>query len=144
MGSSVGDTTRWCSRSRRNETDLGLNGVQREISKSSKPAHIGDRMDLLIPGNQLLLPMVAAGQRVRVDKGFMIDFTHCSNTGLSHRAYSAEQKSGAQAERSAAGKHTKYQGHYYPDSYQLIPIAVESFGAMATQTHEAFTSFSDM
>ena len=80
---------------------------------------------------------MAARQRVRADKGLVVDFTHCSNTGLSHRAYSAEQKPGAQAERSAAGKHTKYQGRLYPDPYQVIPIAVESFGAMAAQTHEA-------
>ena len=63
------------------ETDLGLNGIERETLACLKAGHTGDRMDLLIPGNQLLSPMVAAGQRVRADKGLMIDFTHCSNTG---------------------------------------------------------------
>ena len=63
------------------ETDLGLNGVERETSTCFKPGHTGDRMDLLIPGNQLLSPMVAAGQGVRADKGLMIEFTHCSNAG---------------------------------------------------------------
>jgi len=97
------------------ETDLGLNGIERETSTCFKPGHTGDRMDLLIPVNQLLSPMVAAGLRVWADKGLMIDFTHCSNTGPSHGAYSAEQKSGARAEQSVvAGKH-KYQGHYYPE-----------------------------
>ena len=35
----------------------------------------------------------------------------------------------------------RWAGHRYLLGAGLIPVAVEGFGAMAAQTHEAFTSF---
>jgi hypothetical protein len=122
--------------------DMGLRDVQHETTACFKPQYSQERMDLVIPPHQLLSKMMLAeGREVPSHKALMLDFTHCSITGRDGRVYSAQHKTGAAAEKLAAGKQTKYQGHYYPDSFHLIPLAVEFFGATAVQTQEAFACF---
>jgi hypothetical protein len=123
------------------EGELGLAGILHESTTCFKAGNTQDRMDLVVPGGQLLSSLIINDRVVPAHKGLMIDFTHSGNTGKTHRKFSATHNAGAVAERSAAGKHTKYQGHFYSDSYHLIPIAVETSGAMAVQSHEAISCF---
>jgi hypothetical protein len=121
--------------------DVGLTGLQLE-SMTAFLQHTGEqlRTDILIPAGQL--NTAPPGELSNEGLGHLVDHVHPDGTAASHRQRASEE-AGYAARHAAERKHNKYRGKFATDQYDLIPFAVDQYGAACKEAHGLIQALAD-